>query len=152
MTNVTGNLGEQVLAKTKFAEGIDYLWGGGSCNGAQGGGFDCSGLVSWAICQVTGRNLFNESLRNTAMMYCATEERLKYKKVPYHERRPGDLVFFGGECDCSRGHEQSSVHHVGVMMNKETLMWNALKTGTKVRADDFGSWEEKPCDHVIRLS
>lgn len=44
-------------------------------------GYDCSGLVAWAVCQVTGRNLFAEGLRVTRSMYCASESRLRYKYV-----------------------------------------------------------------------
>ena len=55
------------------------VWGGGSCSGPTSGGFDCSGLVSYAVCQVTGRNLFNEGLRVTYTMYCASEATLKYQ-------------------------------------------------------------------------
>lgn len=147
-----GDLGTRILAKAREAEGTDYLFGGGSCNGATGGGFDCSGLLGWAICQVTGRDVFNEGLRNTATMYCSSESKLRYTKVAYSQRRAGDAVFFGGGCDCSSGAGNSGVHHVGIMMNSGTLMWNALKTGTRVRSDDFGSWGEKACPYVIRFS
>ncbi|KAJ2902157.1 hypothetical protein MKZ38_000955 [Zalerion maritima] len=146
------NLGEKILAKAKTQEGLPYVWGGGSCSGPTGGGFDCSGLVSYAVCQVTGRNLFSEGLRVTRSMYCASEKKLGYKKVAYSKRRKGDAVFFGGSCDCSDGASNSGVHHVGIMMNSGTKMWNALKTGTNIRADDFGSWSEKPCPYVIRFS
>jgi hypothetical protein len=57
------------------------VWGGGSCSGPTGSptaGYDCSGLVSWAVCAVTGRNLFAEGLRVTYSMYCASESTLKY--------------------------------------------------------------------------
>ncbi|KAH8898739.1 hypothetical protein GQ53DRAFT_802273 [Thozetella sp. PMI_491] len=146
------NLGQQILAKAKTAAGTPYVWAGGSCSGPTGSptkGFDCSGLVSWAVCSVTGRNLFSEGLRVTSSMYCASEAKLKYKKVTYLQRRAGDAVFFGGGCDCSKS--DSGVHHVGLMMDSGTRMWNALKTGTNVREDDFGSWSEKPCPYVIRF-
>ncbi|KAK1763852.1 hypothetical protein QBC33DRAFT_548749 [Phialemonium atrogriseum] len=147
------NLGQKILAKAQEAEGTPYVWGGGSCSGPTGSptaGYDCSGLVSWAVCQVTGRNLFDEGLRVTYSMYCASETALKYKKVPYAERRAGDAVFFGGECDCSN--DPSGVHHVGLMLGDGTSMWNALKTGTNVRADDFSTWDEDPCPYVVRFS
>ncbi len=44
-------------------------------------GYDCSGLVCWAVCQVTGRDLFTEGLRVTSTMYCADEAKLGYKYV-----------------------------------------------------------------------
>lgn len=73
------NIGKKILEKAKEAEGVSYSWGGGSCKGTTKGGYDCSGLVSWAVCQVTGRDLFAEGLRVTRSMYCASESKLKYK-------------------------------------------------------------------------
>ena len=72
------------------------------------------------------------------------------RRVAYSKRRAGDAVFFGGACDCSGDPE--SIHHVSLMMNSGTKMWNALKTGTDVREDDFGNWDEKACPYVIRFS
>jgi NlpC/P60 family len=82
------SVGAQVLAKAETAAGTPYAWGGGSCSGPSHDeppyeygdiGYDCSGLVCWALCQVTGRDLFTEGLRNTHTMYCASESDLKYK-------------------------------------------------------------------------
>lgn len=74
-----GDLGKKILKKAREAEGTPYSWGGGSCKGITKGGYDCSGLVSWAVCQVTGRDLFAEGLRVTRSMYCASEGKLKYE-------------------------------------------------------------------------
>lgn len=82
--------GQKILDKALTAAGTPYAWGGGSCKGPthdqppyQYGdiGYDCSGLVCWAVCQVTGRDLFSEGLRVTSDMYCAEEKELKYKYV-----------------------------------------------------------------------
>ncbi|KAF2192092.1 hypothetical protein K469DRAFT_653318 [Zopfia rhizophila CBS 207.26] len=143
-------LGEKILAKAQEKEVLPYHWAGGNCKGPTGGGFDCSGLVSWAVCQVTGRDLFSEGLRVTRSMYCAKESKLKYKRIPWAERRAGDAVFFGGKCDCANN--PAGIHHVGLMMDSGWKMFNALKTGTKIREDNFKNWDEKPCDHVIRFS
>ncbi|PVI03331.1 hypothetical protein DM02DRAFT_726530 [Periconia macrospinosa] len=143
------SLGEKVLKKAKEAEGIQYHWAGGNCKGPTGGGFDCSGLVSWAVCQVTGRDLFSEGLRVTRSMYCASEKKLKYDKIKWEDRRVGDAVFFGGKCDCENN--PSSIHHVGLMMDSGHTMFNALKTGTKIRVDNFKNWDESACPYVIRF-
>ncbi|EEP80877.1 conserved hypothetical protein [Uncinocarpus reesii 1704] len=83
-----GDVGKRILQKALTAKGKPYAWGGGSCKGPTGDiapknhgevGFDCSGLVCWAVCQVTGRDLFAENLRVTSSMYCASEKKLKYK-------------------------------------------------------------------------
>ncbi|KAK3367833.1 hypothetical protein B0H63DRAFT_535930 [Podospora didyma] len=145
----------KILNKAKEAKGIPYVWAGGSCSGATGSprkGFDCSGLVSWAVCQVTGRNLFSEGLRVTYEMYCASDARRKYKKIPYAQRRAGDAVYFGGNnCNCAN---PKDVHHVGLMLDSGTRMWNALQTGTNVREDNFAGWSgrNKPCPYVIRYA
>ncbi|KAF2735543.1 hypothetical protein EJ04DRAFT_390768, partial [Polyplosphaeria fusca] len=148
-------LGEKILAKAKEAKGIPYHWAGGNCAGPTGGGFDCSGLVSWAVCQMTGRDLFSEGLRVTRSMYCASEKTLKYKHVPWEERRAGDAVFFGrtakGSCAEHCEGDREEIHHVGLMMGRGWTMWNALKTGTRVRVDDFEGWGDRPCEHVIRF-
>ncbi|KAK3331423.1 putative NlpC/P60-like cell-wall peptidase [Apodospora peruviana] len=151
---VTG-LPKKVLDKAMEAKGIPYNFGGGSCSGPTGNpkGFDCSGLVSWAVCKVTGRNLFSENLRVTRDMYCASEAKRKYKKVAFSNRQLGDAVFFGGyNCDCAD--HRDSIHHVGLMMDSGWRMWNALKTGTKVREDSFKGWSgnNKPCPYVIRFA
>lgn len=81
-------VGAQILATAMTAKGMPYAWGGGSCSGPTGDqppydygdvGYDCSGLVCWAVCKVTGRDLFSEGLRVTSSMYCAPEDTLGYK-------------------------------------------------------------------------
>lgn len=91
-SNSTSGVGQKVLDKAMTAAGVPYAWGGGSCAGATHDqppyeygdiGYDCSGLVCWALCQVTGRDLFTEGLRVTSSMYCASESTLGYK-YGYH--------------------------------------------------------------------
>ena len=89
----TNTLGERILMYAETAAGLPYALGGRSCGGATADvsmeeqpprghvGFDCSGLLSWAVCAITGRDLFAENLRNTADMYCEQESILKYKYV-----------------------------------------------------------------------
>ena len=71
------------------------------------------------------------------------------RKIKFADRRAGDAVFFGGECDCLN--DPNGIHHVGLMMDSEYTMWNALKTGTNVRKDNFAKWDEKACPYVIRF-
>lgn len=83
-----GTVGQAILDKALTAAGTPYAWGGGTCQGPSEDnppyeygdtGYDCSGLVCWAVCQVTGRDLFTEGLRVTSTMYCADEATLGYK-------------------------------------------------------------------------
>ena len=82
------DVGKKILDVALTAKGTPYAWGGGTCKGPSGDqppydygevGYDCSGLVGWAVCKVTGRDLFSEGLRVTGSMYCASEKKLKYK-------------------------------------------------------------------------
>ncbi|KAL2369517.1 hypothetical protein RJ035_004228 [Blastomyces gilchristii] len=78
-------VGQKILAVAMKEKGTRYVWGGGSCKGPTKGGYDCSGLVAYAVCKVTKRNLFREGLRVTYSMYCASSKRLgkfKYANSP----------------------------------------------------------------------
>ncbi|KAI9798409.1 MAG: hypothetical protein M1833_004803 [Piccolia ochrophora] len=150
------DVGSKILAKALEAKGLPYAWGGGSCKGPSHGdepteiGFDCSGLVSWAVCQITGRDLFSEGLRVTRSMYCASESKLKYKKYPLSQRKAGDAIFFGGACDCGNS---ETIHHVGLMMDAGDRMWNAPNNRVnKVQENSIKGFSEEPCPSVIRFT
>ncbi|KAI9374324.1 hypothetical protein BJX61DRAFT_540872 [Aspergillus egyptiacus] len=158
LPSTRSTVGEAVLEKALEAEGLPYAWGGGSCDGPSGDkdpydygevGFDCSGLVSWAVCQVTGRDLFSEGLRVTRSMYCADEETLGYTKYSYDERQAGDAVFFGGECDCDNW---ETIYHVGLMMDSDDRMWNAPSDdANQVQENAISTFGDTPCPYVIRF-
>jgi hypothetical protein len=86
----SSDVGKEILSTAMTAKGTPYAWGGGACSGPTDDqppydygdvGYDCSGLVCWAVCKVTGRDLFTEGLRVTSSMYCASESKLEYKWV-----------------------------------------------------------------------
>jgi cell wall-associated NlpC family hydrolase len=153
-----GTVPSQVLAKAMSQAGLPYAWGGGSCDGPshdqppyQYGdiGYDCSGLVCYALCQVTGRDLFSEGLRVTSTMYCASESELGYKKYPFEERIPGDAIFFGGACECGG----SDIHHVGLAMDGGDRLWNAPSDDSnEVKESSISGFGEDPCPYVIRFT
>ena len=91
--------------------------------------------------------MISPTMKRSRLIFCSYSQN---RKVAYSQRRAGDAVFFGGACDCSS--DPGGIHHVGLMMNSGTKMWNALKTGTNVREDDFGNWDEKACPYVVRFS
>ncbi|KAL5336037.1 hypothetical protein BJX70DRAFT_373675 [Aspergillus crustosus] len=159
LPSAEATVGQAVLEKALTAEGTPYAWGGGSCDGPSGDqppydqgelGYDCSGLVSWAVCQVTGRDFFSEGLRVTSSMYCASEATLKYKKYPLGERQPGDAIFFGGECDSNKS---GSIHHVGLMIDAGDRMWNAPNDWVnQVQENSISGFRETACPCVIRFA
>lgn len=53
----SGDVAQKILAKAKTQEGVKYVFGGGSCSGPTNGGFDCSGLLCYAICQASALSL-----------------------------------------------------------------------------------------------
>ncbi|KGQ01135.1 hypothetical protein PAAG_12173 [Paracoccidioides lutzii Pb01] len=71
-------VGQKILAVATKVKGTKYVWGGGSCKVPPGGGYDCSGLVAYAVCKVTKRNHFKEGLRVTYSMYCAPSSLGKF--------------------------------------------------------------------------
>ncbi|OJJ59787.1 hypothetical protein ASPSYDRAFT_900274 [Aspergillus sydowii CBS 593.65] len=154
-----GTVGQAILDKALTAKGTPYAWGGGTCDGPSADnppyqygdvGYDCSGLVCWAVCQVTGRDLFTEGLRVTSTMYCADEAKLGYKKYPLEERQPGDAIFFGGECDCNTS---GSIHHVGLMIDNGDRMWNAPNDDVnQVQENSISNFGEAACPYVIRFT
>ncbi|KAK2877797.1 hypothetical protein FQN49_001195 [Arthroderma sp. PD_2] len=152
-----GSLGQKVLDKALTAAGVPYAWGGGDCNGPTDDrapwdygeiGYDCSGLIAWAICQVTGRDLIKEKLRNTKQMFCAPESTLGYKKYPFSERKAGDAVFFGDNCDCAANPD---IHHVGLMMDSGDRMWNAPNDEINQVQENSVSGFGSHCPDVIRF-
>lgn len=69
--------------------------------------------------------------------------------INFANRREGEAVFFGGAYD--RKSDSEVIHDVGLMLDSGRNMWNALKTGTKVRKDKFKNRDEKACPYAIRF-
>lgn len=78
-----GSAGSEVARRAIAYLGLPYVWGGGGIGGPTGGGFDCSGLTSYAVFAATGVKLPRTS---ETQWNVGTE-------VPLEEARPGDLLF-----------------------------------------------------------
>ncbi|EOM75603.1 lytic transglycosylase [Rhodococcus rhodnii] len=63
--------------------GLPYVWGGGNINGPTMGGFDCSGLTSYAVHAASGVTL----PRTSEMQWRVGTE------IPLDQAKPGDLLF-----------------------------------------------------------
>ncbi|PGH08652.1 hypothetical protein AJ79_05934 [Helicocarpus griseus UAMH5409] len=147
--NPKKNVGQKVLDYAMKEKGTKYVWGGGSCKGPTKGGYDCSGLVGYAVCKATGRDLFKEGLRVTGNMYCASKKKLgKIKKVPFSKRRAGDAVFFGTSCSCSN---KGAISHVGLMINSGDKMVHAPNSRSKVKEAKVSTMGRKACPQVLRF-
>ena len=82
--SLSGIGGGIVQRATEFL-GLPYVWGGGGINGPSGGGFDCSGLTSYAVYAATDGHLTLPRTSETQWSV-GTEVSLEHAQ-------PGDLLF-----------------------------------------------------------
>jgi cell wall-associated NlpC family hydrolase len=127
-------LGAAIAADAESQIGVPYQFAGGSPQGPTVGdnssgsgqpGWDCSGLVMWAVYQATrGRILLPH---NADAQYRSPSVQL----IAYSQLQPGDLVFFPG----SDG-TMTNPGHVGIYAGNG-LMVDAPFTGADVRYDSI---------------
>ncbi|WP_213574189.1 bifunctional lytic transglycosylase/C40 family peptidase [Rhodococcus sp. USK13] len=97
--------------------GLPYVWGGGNVNGPSGGGFDCSGLTSFAVHAAAGIAL----PRTSETQWNVGQE------IPMDQAQPGDLLF---------GNWQSGgPGHVAIYIGNGQMI-HAPTTGDVVRIAD----------------
>ncbi|UYP18654.1 NlpC/P60 family protein [Rhodococcus sp. Z13] len=111
------DLGQMVIEQAFRYLGLPYVWGGGNIEGPTGGGFDCSGLTSFAMHAATGIVL----PRTSETQWTVGVE------VPLDEARPGDLVFGNWQA--------GGPGHVGIYLGGG-LMVHAPTTGDVVRVGE----------------
>lgn len=110
-------------AAAKFAQaqiGLPYVWGAGSLEGPTGGGFDCSGLVRYAIFQASGRRI---------ILPRVTYDMVHVGQiVPRNAVQPGDLVFSNPD--------ERGPGHVAMVVNPTTIV-EAQTFGVPVKLSPF---------------
>ncbi|PPJ25565.1 NlpC/P60 family protein [Nocardia nova] len=79
------DLGRRIIAAAMKYLGVPYVWGGGGIDGPTSGGFDCSGLTSFAVHAATGGAV---TLPRTSQNQWRVGT-----EVPLSEAAPGDLLF-----------------------------------------------------------
>lgn len=79
------DIGTRIVEQAMKYLGIPYVWGGGSSNGPSMGGFDCSGLTSFAVHSATGGTV---TLPRTSQGQWQTGS-----EIPLRDAAPGDLLF-----------------------------------------------------------
>ncbi|WP_137725631.1 peptidoglycan DD-metalloendopeptidase family protein [Prescottella subtropica] len=82
----SGDSGQVVTAAREYL-GTPYVWGGGGIGGPTSGGFDCSGLTSYAVHAASAGKV---SLPRTSEQQWGVGT-----EIPLDQARPGDLVFGG---------------------------------------------------------
>lgn len=117
-------VGASVVAAAKQFLGMSYSWGGGGTGGPSYGigrgastkGFDCSGLVQYALGKVGVK------------IARVTNDQVKQgRAVSAGQARPGDLVFFG---------TWDNPHHVGIYMGGGRFI-HAPSTGDVIKVSSL---------------
>ncbi|KAI2707294.1 hypothetical protein CBS147332_6948 [Penicillium roqueforti] len=138
-TSSTGT-GKAIIAAAEKEKGLPYVWGGGGCKGPSGGGFDCSGLTQYAVCQA-----LKKTIPRVAQDQYNSSLGKRYSRA---QAKPGDLLFWATGGDC-----KNKVVHVGIFINDKTMI-NAAHTGTPVREQaiwtSYGG--ESICPYVMRFT
>ncbi|CRK49566.1 NlpC/P60 family protein [Rhodococcus sp. RD6.2] len=116
LSGTDGSIGSKVVEAALGFLGLPYVWGGGNINGPSGGGFDCSGLTSYAMYTATGDTLVLPRTSET-QWNIGTE-------IAMADARPGDLLF---------GNWQSGgPGHVAIYIGNGQMV-HAPQTGDVVR-------------------
>ncbi|ATL72548.1 peptidase M23 (plasmid) [Nocardia terpenica] len=114
-----GDFNTRVLAAAQKWLGTEYVWGGGDETGPTGGGFDCSGLVLYAVAQASNGEIklphYTQSQQDDSRGRVITRD----------EMAPGDIVYF-----TSPGEHDS--HHVGIVAGNGQIL-HAPDTGDVVK-------------------
>ncbi|KAG0241949.1 hypothetical protein BGW41_005114 [Actinomortierella wolfii] len=110
-----------VIAAARSQIGVPYVWGGGhgKTPGKTKGGFDCSGLVRYAIWKGSGKTIDLGKGGNTDNQLNDRHS----KKISCKSLQPGDLIFWG---------KPSDVYHVALYSGNNKII-EAARTGIPVR-------------------
>ncbi|MBM4588018.1 lytic transglycosylase [Rhodococcus hoagii] len=108
----TTGIGGAIVQLAMRYLGLPYVWGGGNISGPTAGGFDCSGLTSYAIFAASGGKVVLPRTSET-QWGVGTE-------IPMAAAQPGDLVFGNWQA--------GGPGHVGIYMGN----------GMMVHAPTFG--------------
>jgi hypothetical protein len=111
-----GDTGMRIVAAALKYLGLPYVWGGGGSNGPTMGGFDCSGLTSFAIHAATDG-------RTTLPRTSQQQWRIGHE-VALADAAPGDLLFGNWGAD--------GPGHVAIYLGNG-MMVQAPSTGDVVR-------------------
>lgn len=134
-----GGLGRRIVAEAKAERGTPYSWGGGNASGQSRGiccspgghdgrktvGYDCSGLVLYAVYQASGGRI---TLPRTA-----AAQAKQGRPVTRSQMRPGDLIGFD---------HGDGVTHIGIYAGYDQMI-NAPQTGDVVRLSPLAPRERQ---------
>lgn len=122
-----GTLGGKIVMAAATQLGKPYVWGGGNFTGPTGGGFDCSGLVMYALYQASGGKI---ALAQHLADWQVTQGAPVTGPAPgsaidLTQLLPGDIIGFAD----SPG---ARYHHIGIYAGNGQLL-HAPETGDVVK-------------------
>ncbi|WP_331759802.1 NlpC/P60 family protein (plasmid) [Streptomyces sp. NBC_01525] len=127
------DVGSNAIVQAAYTQlGVPYVWGGGTINGKSGGGFDCSGLTSYAVYQGTGHKV--------VLPRTSQAQRHVGTSVPRNQMRPGDLIVFN----------KHSWGHVGIYAGGNRMI-DAPKPGKSVEVISLAGYGENYAWDIRRV-
>lgn len=104
----SSSFGAAVVATAmQYNNKLTYVWGGGNFNGPTGGGFDCSGLVLYAVYQASGGKI--------RLPHQANIQRTMGQPVDPSAMVPGDVIAFAYP-------GASTYHHIGIYLGNNQMI------------------------------
>jgi cell wall-associated NlpC family hydrolase len=138
----TSSFGQMVVAAATGELGLPYSWGGGNASGPTVGtasgansiGFDCSGLVLFAVAQASSSQI--------VLPHSSELQATMGTPVAPADIQPGDVIAF------ALGTDPTDFDHIGIYIGNNEMI-DAPDTGAVVRVDTLNSyWQSIPS--VIR--
>jgi hypothetical protein len=93
------------IAAAQHYLGTPYVWGGGGPTGPAGGGFDCSGLVLYAVYQASGRRIL--------LPHSSEIQATMGTGVPRADLQPGDVIAIQDDPQADPGDYSHIVIYLG---------------------------------------
>lgn len=128
-----GGLGAKIVAAAASQIGRPYVWGGGTVTGPTGGGFDCSGLVMYALYQGSGGQIvMAEHLADfQARQGNPVTGPAPGSAIDLAQLQPGDVIGFADP-------GATRFHHIGIYAGNDQLI-HAPDSGSTVTVASLAS-------------
>jgi cell wall-associated NlpC family hydrolase len=136
MPMAAGSFAAREIAAARSQLGEQYCWDAGTPTGPSHGaggagcgpgvvGFDCSGLVLYAVAQASGGKI--------VLAHSADQQTRGGQSVPLSAMQPGDIISFTYPGDIA-------AHHVGIYVGNNEII-NAPDFGEQVRIDSLDGYK-----------
>jgi len=120
-----------IMTAAESALGAPYLWGGGNLAGPSGGpppGFDCSGLVRWAVWQASGGKV---ELPHSSEIQATTGRPVDLSAI-----QPGDVIAY-------QLHDPGDYDHIAIYVGGGQVI-EAPDTGDAVKVQSLSAFGQAP--------